>query len=77
MDGTERRRLSLEECRHITRYPGSSHKALESRDTSRPHRGRGRQQRNGRLVLGSPVAHPLGQMVRALLYDICSYMTII
>ena len=77
MDGTGRRCLSLKECRHITRYPGSSHKALESRDTSRPHRGKGRRQRNGRLVLGSPVAHPLRQMVRALLYDIYSYMTIL
>ena len=77
MDGTERRRLSLAECRHITQYLGSSHKALESRDTSRPHQGKGRRQRNGRLVLNSPVAHPLRQMVRALLYDIYSYMTII
>ena len=77
MDGTERRHLSLEECRHITRYPGSSHKALESRGNSGPHRGRGRQQRNGRLVLGSPVAHPLRQMVRALLYYIDSDMILI
>ena len=76
VDGNERRRPRLEECRHIARYPGSSHKALESRDTSRPHRGRGRRQRNGRLVLGNPVAHPLRQMVRALLYYIYSYMTI-